>query len=78
MSDSVTPWTVACQAPVSMGFPRQEYWSGLPFPLPGNFPDLGIESMFLASPALQTDSLLLLHMGSCHTTLEIPTMSDHL
>ena len=36
MSDSfVTPWTVACQVPVSMGFPRQEYWSGLPFPSPG-------------------------------------------
>ena len=36
MSDSVvTPWTIACQAPLSMGFPRQEYWSGLPFPFPG-------------------------------------------
>ena len=49
-----TPWTVACQAPLSMGFPRQEYWSGLPFPPPGDLPNLGIELM---SPALtQVDS----------------------
>ena len=39
MSDSVIPWTVACQAPLSMRFPRQEYWSGLPFPSPGDLPD---------------------------------------
>ena len=39
----VTPWTVACQAPLSMGFPRQEYWSGLPFPPPGDLPDTGVE-----------------------------------
>ena len=44
----VTPWTVACQAPLSMGFPRQEYWSGLPFPPPGDLPDPAIEP---ASPA---------------------------
>ena len=50
----VTPWTVACQAPLSMGFSRQEYWSGLPFPSPGHLPDPGIE---LWSPALQVDSL---------------------
>ena len=37
------PWTVACQAPLSMGFSRQEYWSGLPFPSPGDFPNPGIE-----------------------------------
>ena len=36
-----TPWTVACQAPLSMGFPRQEYWSGVPFPSPGDLPDQG-------------------------------------
>ena len=54
MSDSfVTPWTVACQA-LSMGFPRQEYWSGLPFPSPGDLPNLGIK---LRSPALQADYL---------------------
>ena len=40
VSDSfVTPWTVAPQAPLSMGFPRQEYWSGLPLPSPGDFPN---------------------------------------
>ena len=39
----VTPWTVACQAPLFMGFPRQEYWSGLPFPLQGIFPTQGLK-----------------------------------
>ena len=48
-----TPWTVTCQAPLSMGFSRQEYWSGLPFPYPGDLPDPGIEPR---SPALQADS----------------------
>jgi len=43
MSDSYNTRTVACQAPLSMGFPRQEYWSGLPFPSPGDFPDPEIE-----------------------------------
>ena len=52
---------VACQAPLSMGFPRQEYWSWLPFPSPGYLPDPGIESM---SPALQVDSLSLSHQGN--------------
>ena len=50
-----TPWPVARQAPLSMGFPRQEYWSGLPFPSPGDLPDPGME---LRSPALEADSLL--------------------
>ena len=54
LSDSVTPWTVAHQAPLSMGFSRQEYWSGLPFPSPGNLPDPGIEPR---SPALQACAL---------------------
>ena len=49
-----TPWTVAHEAPLSIGFSRQEYWSGLPFPSPGNLPNPGIESR---SPALQADSL---------------------
>ena len=52
MSDSVTPWTVAHQAPLSMGFSRQEYWSGLPFPPPGDLPNPGIEPRPPASPAL--------------------------
>ena len=51
---NATLWTVACQAPLSMGFPRQEYWSGLPFPSPGDLRNLGIESW---SPALQADDL---------------------
>ena len=48
------PWTVAYQAPPSMGFSRQEYWSGVPFPSPGDLPNLGIEP---GSPALQADAL---------------------
>ena len=50
----VIPWTVACQAPLSMEFFGQEYWSGLPSPSPGDLPDPGTE---LRSPALQADSL---------------------
>ena len=49
---SATLWTIAHQAPLSMGFPRQEYWSGLPFPPPGDLPHPGIESVALTSPAL--------------------------
>ena len=47
-----TPWTVARQAPLSVGFSRQEYWSGLPFPPPGDLPDPGIKPASLVSPAL--------------------------
>ena len=47
-----TPWTIALQAPLSMEFPRQEYWRGLPFPPPENLPDPGMESTSLESPAL--------------------------
>ena len=54
-----TPWTVAHQAPLSMEFPSQEYWSGLPFPPPGGLPDPGMEPVSLASPALT---------GRCSTT----------
>ena len=50
----MTPWTVACQALLPMGFSRQEYWSGLPFPSPGDLPNPGIEP---GSPALQEVSL---------------------
>ena len=50
----VTPWTATHQAPLSMGFPRQEYWSGLPFPSPGDLLDPGIEPR---SPAWHEDSL---------------------
>ena len=57
-SSFVTPWTVAHQAPLSMGLSRQDYWSGLPFPSPGDLPDPGIK------PPLQMDYLLLSHLGS--------------
>ena len=50
----MTPWTVAYQAPLSMGLSRQGYWVGLPFPPPGDLPDPGIEP---GSPALQADAL---------------------
>ena len=50
----VTPWITACQAPLSMGFSRQGYWSGFPFPSPGDLPKPGIEP---GSPVLQADSL---------------------
>ena len=49
---SVTPWTVAHQAALPMGFSRQEYWSGLPCPSPGNLPDPGIKPLSQAFPAL--------------------------
>jgi len=49
-----TPWTVVCQVPLSMRFSRQEYWSGLPFPSPGDLPNPGIKPW---SPALQADFL---------------------
>ena len=54
-----TPWTVARQATLSLGFPRQEYLSELPFPSPGDLPDPGIKPTSPISPALQADSLLL-------------------
>ena len=54
-----TPWTVACQAPLSMGFSRQEYWTGLPFFSPGNLPDPEIKPESSAFPALQVGSLRL-------------------
>ena len=54
VSDSVIAWTVACQAILSMGFSRQDYWRRLPVPSPGDLPDPGIEPK---SPALQADSL---------------------
>ena len=49
----VTLWTVAHQAPQSMEFSRQEHWSGLPFPSPGDLPNLGIEPISLMSPAME-------------------------
>ena len=67
-----TPWTVAYQAPLSMGFSRQEYWSGLPFPSPGDLPDPGIEPR---STTLQTDTL----PSEPHSiTIVISSWIDHL
>ena len=60
----VTLWTVARQAPLSMEFSRQEYWSRLPFPPPGDLRDPKIEPTSPVSPALQADTLLLNHQGS--------------
>ena len=57
----LTPQTVTHQAPLSMGFPKQEYWNGMPFPSPGDLPNPEIEP---TSPALQGDSTPLSHQGS--------------
>ena len=64
VSDSVNLRTAAHQAPLSMGFSRWEYWSGLPRPLTGDLPNPGVEPKSPASPALQTDSLSLRHWRS--------------
>ena len=64
-----TPWTVACQAPPSMESSRQGYWSGLPFPSPGDVPDPEIEA---GSPALQVDSLPSEPPGKPHDDKEKP------
>ena len=57
----MTPWTAAHEAPPPMGFPRQEYWSGLPFPPPGDLPDPGVTP---ESPAEQVDSLVCSYLGT--------------
>ena len=59
MHDSATAWVVVCQPPLSMGFPKQEYWSGLPFISPGDLSHPGIKP---ASPALSVDSLPVSHL----------------
>ena len=61
---SVTLWTVACQAPLSMRFSRKDSWSGLPFHSPGDLLNPGIEPASPDSPAMQADSLPLSHQGS--------------
>ena len=63
----MTPWTAACQAPLSVEFPRQEFWSELPFPSPEDLPDPRIEPVSPVqevSPALHVDSLPLSNQGS--------------
>ena len=64
LSCFATLWTLARQAPLPMGFSRQEYWSVLPCPPPGDLPDPGIEPLSPAASALQADSLPLRHQGS--------------
>ena len=64
----MTSWTVACQAPLSMGFSRQEYWSAQPFPSPGDLPNPGTEP---GSPALQADSLPSEPPGKPRRTSEV-------
>ena len=63
MSNSATPWTAVHQAPLSMGFSRQEHWNVLPCPSPGDLPDPGIKP---GSPELQADSLLSELPGKPH------------
>ena len=58
-----TPWTIAHQAPLSMGLSQQEYWSGLPFPTPGTLPNPGIEPTSPVSPAL-AGGWILYHLGT--------------
>ena len=65
----MTLWTVAYQAPLSMGFSRQEYWSGLPFPSPGDLPDPGIEPGF---PTLEAYALTSKPPGKPHTQTSGP------
>ena len=65
-----TLWTTACQAPLCMGFSRQEYWSGLPCPPPGDLPNPGIEPALPASPALQEDYLPTESPGLSHECLK--------
>ena len=66
VSDSATSWIASCQAPPSMGFSRQEYWSELPCPSPGNPPNIGIESR---SPRLQEDFYHLSHQRRPNVSL---------
>ena len=70
----VTPWTVAYQAPPSMGSSRQECWSGLPFPSPGDLPDPGIKP---GSPALQADALPSEPPGKLPYTMKRATQMNH-
>ena len=72
VGDSETPWTAARQAPLSMGFSRQEYWSGLPLNPPWALPNLGLEPTSLLSPALACGSF------TTSTTWEAPSLRGHM
>ena len=73
MFNSAIPWTVVCQAPLSVGVLRQEYWSALPISFPGDLPDPGIQLVF---PAWYADSLPLGHLGSPYLIMFIYLLSD--
>ena len=66
----VTPWTAAHQAPLSMGFPRQEYWSGLQFPSAGHLPAPGIKPVYLVSPAMAGGFFTTMPPGKPNPTQE--------
>ena len=69
MSDSAASLTVPCQTPLSMGLSRQDYWSRLPFPTPGDLPDPGIETVSLTSPALAGRFFITMPPGKLHFIL---------
>ena len=71
----VIPQTVAYQAPLSMGFSRQQYWSGLPFPSPGDLPNPGLKA---GSPTFQTDALLSEPPGKCYRSAACSKMPSEL
>ena len=77
MSNSATPWTVALQAPLSTGFSRQEYWSGLPFPPSGDLPYPGIKLASLASPALAGRFFTATPPGKPHLITVTYTISEN-
>ena len=67
----LTPCTVPCRDPLSMGFPRQEYWSGLPFPSPGDLSDSGVKPASLKSPALADRFFTTSANWDAHTPIKI-------
>ena len=74
----VTSCTVTCQVPLSVGFPRQEYWSGLPFSTPGHLPDPGIEPTSPVVLHWLEDSLRLSHLGSPHALESLSLIKETL
>ena len=72
-----TLWTVALQSPLSMGFSRQEYWSGSPLPSPGDLPDTEFKRVFSATPVLKADSLPLSHQGSPNHNIVLVKLNCH-
>ena len=73
----VTPWTVVHQARLSLAFPRQEYWSGLPFPSPGDLPNPGIKPKSLASPALAGRFITTRGLGSKEAGTSLSSPGPH-